>query len=417
MRQSELHFKAEKEFPKDEVSINARFLIRANFINKLMAGVYSFMPLGLMVREKIISIVREEMNALHANEILMPALHPRSVWDATKRWEGGLSEIMYQFKDHSGKEVGLGPTHEEVIAPLAKTVIESYQDLPLGMYQFQTKFRDEPRVKSGLLRGREFLMKDLYSFHTDKASLDEYYEEVKKAYKKIFERCGLKSYVTEASGGDFSKEYSHEFMVEAEAGEDEINLCRLCGYAKNKEIAEEKSGASCPKCKTGILEKVKTVEAGNIFKLGTRFSEAAGLFYKNKNGAMEPVIMASYGIGIDRLMGTIAEIYHDENGVIWPESVAPFNVHLLLIGEVTDSLQKFGNQVYNKLTREGLNLLYDDRNNVSAGEKFFEADLIGIPWRLVISDKTLIHNKIEIKKRNEKETKLLKIEELLNILK
>ncbi|MEK7506015.1 MAG: aminoacyl--tRNA ligase-related protein, partial [Patescibacteria group bacterium] len=243
MRQSHLFFKTQKDFPKDETSANAQFLIRANFVQKLMAGAYSFLPLGWRVIEKIQNVIREEMNALGASEILMPALHPRSAWDVTGRWEG-MSKVMYQFKDRAGHEFGLGPTHEEIVTPLAKPIISSYADLPLSVYQIQMKFRDEPRAKSGLIRGRQFIMKDLYSFHENETSLEEYYDEARKAYLKVFSRLGLKAYVTEASGGDFTKNISHEFMVESEAGEDEILLCRLCGFARNKEIAELKAEES-----------------------------------------------------------------------------------------------------------------------------------------------------------------------------
>ena len=353
MRQSHLFFKTQKEFPKDEMAANAQFLIRANFIQKLMAGVYSFLPLGWRTREKIIDIIREEMNALGASEILMPALHPKSIWEVTGRWNilGDERKIMYQFKDHSGREVGLGTTHEEVVTEIAKPIISSYADLPLAVYQIQTKFRDEPRAKSGILRGREFTMKDLYSFHADQNSLDKFYENVRRGYDKIFKRCGLKAFLTEASGGDFSK-YSHEFMVETEAGEDRILLCRLCGWAQNTDIAEQKSGAPCPRCQSGVIEKVKSVEVGNIFKLGTRYSEPVGLLYKDKDGFSKPVAMASYGIGVERLMGTVVEVHHDEKGIIWPEEVAPFRAHLLTIGEATPELQKFSDQFYNQIVKE-----------------------------------------------------------------
>ncbi len=412
MKQSQLFFKTRKEFPKDEEAINAKLLIRANFIDKLMSGVFTMLPLGFRVREKIINIIREEMNAIGGAEMLMPALHHRSVWDVTGRWEG-LKDIMYQFKDKAGKELGLGPTHEEIIAEVAKGVINSYTDLPLYAYQIQTKFRDEPRAKSGLLRGREFTMKDLYSFHTDEISLNGFYEEVKKAYGKIFNRCGLKAYVTEASGGVFSKEYSHEFMVESSAGEDEIFLCRLCGFARNKEIADKSLKKACPKCASGVLDKVKSIEVGNIFKLGTRFSEPAKLFYKDKEGKDKPVVMGSYGIGVERAMGTIVEIYHDDKGMIWPEAVAPYKIHLLLIGEASRELTDFADNIYHYLTKAGLEALYDDRQTISAGEKFFDADLIGLPYRIVVSAKTMAQGKVEIKKRNEKETKLIKLEEVM----
>jgi len=414
MLQSKLFFKAQKEFPKDEQSVNAQLLIRANFIHKLMAGVYSFLPLGQLVREKIMNIIREEMNALGAFEMIMPALHPRSVWDATGRWET-MAEIMYQFKDKAGREVGLGPTHEEVIALIGKQIISSYQDLPLAVYQIQTKFRNEARPKSGLLRGREFTMKDLYSFHADLSSLNEFYDQSKQAYLNVFERCGLRAYITEASGGDFSK-YSHEFMVEAEAGEDEILLCRLCEFAQNKNISKLKAKEMCPNCKSGVLDKVKSIEVGNIFKLGTRFSEPVSLVYKDKEGKAHPVIMASYGIGVERLMGTIVEVHHDKNGIIWPESVAPAKVHLLLIGEAEPDLKNFSDRVYNDLVKSGVSVLYDDRSNLSAGEKLVEADLLGLPYRLIVSDKTFVQGKAELKERAKGQAKLMKIPELIKKL-
>ena len=416
MRQSELLFKTQKTPPKDEVAVNAQLLIRANFVHKLMAGVYSYLPLGFRVREKIMEIIREEMNALGAAELLMPSLQPKSAWEASGRWEG-LQKIMYQFQDHSGRDVGLGVTHEEIVALLAQGIIDSYADLPKYVYQIQAKFRDEPRAKSGILRGREFTMKDMYSFHADEASLNDFYEESKKAYVSVFERCGLKAYVTEASGGDFSKSYSHEFMVETPAGEDETYLCRLCGFARNKEIADFKKGERCPSCTAGVLEKVKTVEVGNIFKLGTKYSEAANLNFKDKEGNLKPVVMGSYGIGVERLMGTVVEVHHDKKGIVWPEAVAPFNVHLLLLGEPNEKLQKFADGVYNELEKAGIETLFDDRMKVSAGEKFYDADLIGIPLRAVVSEKTMIQDKVEVKKRNAEESSLMKIKDLVQHIK
>ncbi len=403
MRQSTLFLKTQREFPKDEAAVNAKLLIRGNFIHKLMAGVYTMLPLGFRVREKVIAIIRDEMDMLGA-EMLMPALHPRATWDATGRWEG-MQKVMYQFKDHGGRDVGLGPTHEEVIAEVAKQIISSYQDLPKAIYQIQTKFRDEERPKSGLLRGREFTMKDLYSFHADTASLEQYYERVKDAYHAVFKRMGLMAHLTEASGGDFSK-YSHEFMVEADAGEDKVLLCRLCGFARNAEIAEEKKG-KCTKCGEGMLENINGIEVGNIFKLGTRFSEPVGLVFKDKDGETHPVIMASYGIGVERLIGTIAETHHDDKGLMWPEAVAPFMVHLLRVGAEDDGLTKFADKVYDDLVKKGIEVLYDDRPGVSAGEKFADADLIGIPWRVVVSERTHASEKVEVKRRGENDAKLV----------
>ncbi len=416
MRQSEILFKTQKAYPKDEVAVNAQLLIKANFVHKLMAGVYSYLPLGFRVRMKAMNVIREEMNALGASELLMPSLQPKSAWEASGRWDG-LSKIMYQFKDHSGRDVGLGATHEEIVAILAQGIIDSYADLPKYVYQIQAKFRDEPRAKSGILRGREFTMKDMYSFHADENSLNDFYEKSKKAYLNVFTRCGLKAYVTEASGGDFSKNYSHEFMVETPAGEDETYLCRLCGFARNKEIADFKSGGECPSCKSGVLEKVKTVEVGNIFKLGTKYAEAANLNFKDKEGNLKPVVMGSYGIGVERLMGTVVEVHHDEKGIVWPEEIAPFKIHLLAIGAESEKLKKFGDSVYNELEKAGLEVLFDDRPKVSAGEKFYDADLVGLPWRMVVSEKMMVQDKVEVKRRNAKESKDEKLKDFIKEIK
>jgi prolyl-tRNA synthetase len=254
-------------------------------------------------------------------------------------------------------------------------------------------------------------MKDLYSFHADETSLAEFYEEVKKAYLKVFKRMELTAFVTEASGGDFSKEHSHEFMVETSAGEDETVLCRLCGYAENKEISALKEEGECPQCQNGIVEIVATSEVGNIFKLGTRFSEPLQLRYRDRNGALHPVIMASYGIGIDRLVGTLVEVHHDGRGMIWPTSVAPAMAHLIVLGEDA-VVRAYADKVYDALRHKGTEVLYDDRSGLSAGEKFVDADLIGIPWRLVVSEKTLVHEKVEVKSRRDTKTSLVALKAL-----
>jgi prolyl-tRNA synthetase len=408
MRESELFLKILKDAPKDEVAKNAELLIRGSFVSKLMAGVYTFLPLGHLVRERVMRVVREEMNALGGQEMLMPALHPKSIWEKTGRWEV-MGTIMYQFEDHSGKNVGLGPTHEEIIADAAKTGIVSYTDLPKALYQIQTKFRDEPRAKSGLLRGKEFTMKDLYSFHADEESLNEFYERAKASYLRIFSRLGLDAYVTEASGGDFSKEYSHEFMVPADAGEDTVYLCAKCRFARNKEIVKSAEGEACPTCGAPLAEK-RAIEVGNIFKLGTKFSEAQGLYFRGADGAEKPVIMASYGIGIERLMGTIVEIHHDENGIIWPSAVAPFEVYLAPLGKMTPELQKTAEAVYSELSNLGVSVLLADKDN-SPGEKLFAADFLGFPWRAVLSEKTA--GKLEVKPRSSKETALMDTPEFI----
>lgn len=414
MRQSQLFSRTLREFPKDEVSVNARLLIRAGFIDKVMAGVYVYLPLGYRVYKKIEKIIREEMEAVGGQEVFFSVLMPRELWEKTGRWEG-FGETLFKLKDRSGKEYVLGPTHEEIVAELARKVIRTYKDLPMAIFQIQDKFRDEARPKSGLLRGKEFMMKDLYSFHRDRKDLDDYYEKVKKAYLRIFQRCGLKVYVVEASGGSFTKEYTHEFMVKTPAGEDRTILCELCGFAQNKEISQYRAKDRCPSC-GGILKEEKTVEVGNIFKLGTKFSEDLGAYFVDQDGKKKPVVMGCYGIGLGRLMGTIVEVSHDEKGIIWPTSVAPFLVHLLRLDSyqeaINKKIQQTAEKIYQQLIKKGVEVLYDDRVNQSPGEKFADSDLIGIPYRLVISEKTLLKGMVEIKKRDETKPRLIKIKEL-----
>ncbi|MFH0840719.1 MAG: aminoacyl--tRNA ligase-related protein [bacterium] len=402
MKQSQLFTKATKELPKDETSFNAQTLIRAGFIDKLTAGAYSFLPLGLRVHNKICNVIREEMNAIGGQEILMPALTPKDVWEITDRWDN--FDALFKFKGINGKEYALGATHEEVVTPAVKKYVLSYNDLPLAVYQIQTKFRNELRAKAGLIRGREFSMKDLYSFHTNETDLEEYYEKVKQAYFKIFTRLGLKDvYLVYASGGAFSN-YSHEFQAWCETGEDLVYFCDQCQIGVNKEIIQDQD--SCPECGSKNLVEHKAVEVGNIFKLGTRFSKPFELVYDNQEGQQRPVLMASYGIGPSRVMGTIVETLHDEHGIIWPDEVAPYKVHLISLNK-----NKEAEKLYHQLVADGVEVLYDDRD-VNAGEKFAEADLIGCPYRLVISEKSLNAGGVEIKRRNKEEGKIIKIEEV-----
>lgn len=409
MKQNELFTKTSKVDPKDEISASAKLLIRAGFIDKLSAGIYSFLPLGLRVLAKIQNIIREEINAIGGQEILMPALHPKESWLPTGRWE--VPE-MFKVKSRSGRQYGLGWTHEEIITPLVKKFIGSYKDLPKYVYQIQDKLRDELRAKSGLLRTKEFIMKDLYSFHATASDLDDYYKKATEAYFKIFERSGLldQTYLTIASGGAFSK-YSDEFQTTTEAGEDIIYICPNCDRAVNKEIKNEFS--KCPECGSQEFKQAKAIEIGNIFKLGTRYSEAFDLKFKDRDGSEKPVIMGCYGIGPSRVMGTIIEIFHDERGMIWPSEVAPFAVHLIVLDN--KETQKEAQKLYDNLQEEGLEVLYDDRE-ISAGEKFAEADLIGLPWRLVISKKTLVKDCVEVKKRDKKEVDLVKMNQLSKFL-
>ena len=407
MRQSQLFAKTKKEAPKNEASVNARLLIQAGFIDKLMAGVYSFLPLGWRVMKKIEEIIRQEMIKAGGVEIFMPSLQPKENWTKTGRWDS--MDDLYKVKDKSNREFALGPTHEEIIVPLVKNYINSYKDIPFYAYQIQNKFRMELRSKSGLLRGREFLMKDLYSFHWDEKDLDDYYDKMKEVYFKIFERCGLKekTYLTFASGGSFSK-YSHEFQTLSEAGEDIIYICQHCQAAINKEIKDETP--CCPECGKDKFKKEKSIEVGNIFKIKTKFTQPFNLTVKDEKGKDKLITMGCYGIGLNRLMGTIVELYHDEKGIIWPESVAPFKIHLISLGKNTEA-----EKIYNNLSREAIEVLYDDRE-ISAGEKFADADLIGIPYRVVVSEKSLKAGGVEIKKRSEKKGEIATGENLAAII-
>ncbi len=408
MKQSQQFTKTTKEAPKDEVSINAQLLLRAGFVDKLMAGVYTYLPLGFRVIKKIENIIREEMNALGAEEISMPALQPKDNWQKTGRWDS--MDDLYKLKDKTDREFALGPTHEEVIVPLAKRHITSYKDLPVGLYQFQNKFRMELRAKSGLLRGREFLMKDLYSFHLDETDLNKYYEKAQEAYWRIFERLSLKpmTHLTYASGGSFSM-YSHEFQTICEAGEDTIFICEKCNQAVNKEIKHEVK--ACPNCSGKDFKQAKAIEIGNIFILKNKFSQPFDLTVSDKDGNKKQLLMGCYGIGLSRLMGTLVEVFHDDKGIIWPEAVAPYKIHLLSLDQ-----NKQADKIYADLIKQGLEVLYDDRV-ISAGEKFADADLIGLPYRLVVSEKSLKAGGIEMKKRNESKSKIIKISEIRKILK
>jgi len=405
MRQTQLFTRTIKELPKDETSYNAQTLIRAGFIDKLAAGVYSFLPLGWRVMNKIREIIREEMFKIDGQEINMPALAPKENWEASGRYES--LDILFKTIGSDEREYVLNPTHEEVVTPLASKFIFSYRELPFAVFQIQTKFRNEKRAKAGLLRGREFLMKDLYSFHVDQADLDAYYDRAIQAYKNIFARLGLgdKTYLTYASGGSFSK-YSHEFQTLTEAGEDLIYACPHCKVAVNKEIIDEQN--TCPECGEKKLIEKKAVEVGNIFKLVTKFSEAFNLQYQTAEGSKKPVIMGCYGIGLSRILGTIVEACHDEKGIIWPETVAPFKVHLLSLNENEEA-----DKIYEALKNAGIEVLYDDRD-LAAGEKFVDADLIGCPYRLVISKKTLAQQSGEIKNRQTGQEEMVKISELVD---
>ena len=398
MRQSQLLSKTRKEAPKDEVSRNAELLIRAGFIHKEMAGVYSFLPLGLRVLNKVNGVIREEMNAIGGQEILLAALQDRELWEKTGRWDDAVVDNWFKTKLKSGAELGLGFTHEEPLTALMKNHIRSFRDLPLYPYQIQTKFRNETRAKSGIMRGREFLMKDLYSFSRDEKEHSLFYEKAKLAYMNVFDKVGIgeTTYITSASGGTFRK-YSDEFQTITEAGEDTIYVCEGCKIAINDEGLESKK--ACGNCQSADLKKKKSVEVGNIFNLGVRFSEALNLAYLDEEGKEKFVVMGSYGLGPTRLIGTIAEVLSDKEGLVWPKRVAPFDIHLVEIGGESGEVRKVSERIYSALNSRGLEVLFDDRD-LRAGEKFKDSDLIGIPLRLIISKKTLDEGLFEIKERS-----------------
>lgn len=406
MRQSHLFTKTRKEAPQDEVSANAKLLIRAGFIHKSLAGVYSFLPLGLRVLGKVNAIIRQEMDATGAQEVSLASLQDPELWKKTGRWDDAAVDAWFKTSLKTKAELGLAFTHEEPLTQLMRDHISSYRDLPQYVYQIQTKFRNEARAKSGLMRTREFLMKDLYSFTATEAELDAYYEKVRAAYMAIFDRVGLggKTFVTFASGGAFSK-FSHEFQTVCESGEDTVYLDEAKGIAINAEVMEDSVLAELGLDRSKLKE-VKAIEVGNIFKLGTRFSKAIGLNFVNQDGANEPVVMGSYGIGPARVLATVAELHADERGLVWPESIAPFKVHLLCLAPEKAEVAKASDQLYEALTQAGVEVLYDDRA-MSAGQKFAEADLIGIPWRAVVSEKTLAQQSVELKRRTDEKAELV----------
>ena len=393
MRQSQIFTKTRREAPSDEVSKNAQLLIRAGFINKEMAGVYDFLPLGLRVLNKIIGIIREEMNAIGGQELFLTTLQEPALWQKTGRWSDDTIDVWFKTKLKSGSDMGLATTHEEPLTQLMKGHISSYKDLPKYAYQFQTKFRNELRAKSGILRSREFIMKDLYSFSRNEEEFRKFYEECAAAYLKIFDRAGIgsKTYRTFASGGSFSK-FSDEFQTVCAAGEDTIYINEGRRLAVNKEVYNDATLSELGLRKEDMREE-RAIEVGNIFPLGTRFSEPLGLAYKNEAGESVPVFMGSYGIGPARLMGTVVESLADDKGLVWPDEIAPFAVHLVQLGDDAE-VQKEAEELYRELNGAGIEVLWDDRD-ARAGEKFADSDLIGIPLRVIVSQKSLAEGKFE----------------------
>ena len=411
MRQSQLFTKTRKEAPKDEVSKNAQLLIRAGYIHKEMAGVYAFLPLGLRVLNNIIAIIREEMNTIGGQELMLTALQNPELWKKTARWDDTAIDVWFKTELKAGGELGLGTTHEEPLTALLTEYISSYKDLPAYIYQFQTKFRNELRAKSGIMRVREFVMKDMYSFSKNEEEFREFYETCAKAYERVFARAGIgdRTYRTFASGGSFSK-FSDEYQMLCDAGEDIIHVHKEKKIAVNKEVYTDDILSELGLAKAELTEE-KAIEVGNIFPLGTRFSEAFGLAYTDENGNTIPVVMGCYGIGPGRLMGAIVEALSDDKGIVWPGSVAPFAVHLVALNTENDEVRDYADTIYTALRERGVEVLYDDRP-LRAGEKFADSDLIGIPYRVVVSEKTKEQNAFEVVERKTGEVTYHSEEEL-----
>lgn len=407
MRVSKLFTKTLKQAPADEVAKNAQLLIRAGFVYKEMAGVYAYLPLGLRVLENIKQIVREEMDSIDSNELVMTALQRKEVWEKTSRWSDDVVDIWFKTALKDGTELGLGWSHEEAIVEMVRNYIHSYRDLPISLYQFQQKMRNELRAKSGIMRGREFIMKDMYSLHATKEDLDAYYEKAIEAYKRVYDRLGIgkDTYVTFASGGAFTK-FSHEFQTICEAGEDVIYLHREKNIAINEEVIDDAI------VELGIkreeLEQVKTAETGNIFNFGSQKTDEMDLYYTDVEGKQQSLYIGSYGIGITRAMGVIAEKLSDEKGLVWPENIAPYKVYLVSIGNVAEQ----ATELYDKLQASGVSVLFDDRDE-RPGAKFADAELIGLPYRVTISERLLGDGKLEFSRRTGGEIELLTLDELL----
>jgi prolyl-tRNA synthetase len=415
MLQSLLFTKTRREAPSDEVSKNAQLLIRAGFVHKEMAGSYSYLPLGRRVLENIERIVRDEMDRIGGQEIRMATLHPAEPWKQTGAWD--KVDVIFKINSRTEKEYTIGQSAEEIITPIAREYVKSYKDLPVAIYQIGQKYRDELRAKSGIMRGREFSMKDMYSFHETQEDFDRFYALAKEAYLRVYKRVGLVARATEASGGSFTEKLSYEFMVLTDAGEDDILYCNSCSYCVNVEISKQLEGDACTRCEGGVLARAKASEVGNIFDLGTKYPKDFGFTYKTKEGEDAHPIMGCFGIGITRLMGVIAEALSDERGIVWPESVAPYRVHLLSLAVDDLEASSTANLLYDALLDLGVEVLYDERKGVTAGEKFNDSDLIGIPLRVVVSKKTLTEGKFEIKHRKTGETQFVTKDELLALVK
>ena len=410
MKVSQLFTKTRKNAPADEQALNAQLLIRAGYVHKIMAGVYAYTPLGLRVLENIKQIVREEMNLIGGQELIMTNLQPKEIWESTERWDEKAVDVWFKTKLQDGTDLGLAWSHEEAIMEMMRHFINSYKDLPTSVYQFQTKLRNELRSKSGIMRGREFVMKDMYSLHATAEDCDAYYEKVIEAYKKCYAKLGIgdSTFVTFASGGAFTK-FSHEFQTICEAGEDRLYVNEDHTVAVNEEVLDD--AAQELGIDKATLTPVKSAEVGNFFMFVTENSEKMGIFYTDSDGNQKPIYLASYGIGITRVMGVLVEKFADDKGLIWPENIAPYHVYLVQIGAVSEKAQ----EIYDTLQKQGISVLWDDRDE-RPGTKFADADLIGLPHRVVISEKLVTNQQVEYTPRKSAETSLLTLEALVDKL-
>ncbi|KND51000.1 MAG: prolyl-tRNA synthetase [Parcubacteria bacterium C7867-007] len=413
MRQTHLFTKTRREAPADEVSKNAQLLIRAGYVHKEMAGAYDYLPLGMRVIEKIKGVIREEMNAIGGQELSLTALQDPEIWKATDRWDDEKVDVWFKTKLKNDTELGLGCTHEEPMARMMRDHVNSYRDLPKYTYQFQTKFRNELRAKSGIMRGREFMMKDMYSFNRTEEELDAFYEKAIQAYKNVYDRAGIgdKTFVTFASGGMFSQ-FSHEFQTVCDAGEDIIYIDDSQNIAVNEEVMKDDilEGLGV---KRETLREAKSIEVGNIFKYGTRYTKELGVTFKDEDGIDKPAVFGAYGIGIGRLMGTIVELLSDDKGIVWPASVAPYGIHLLSLVANDEVVVAYADSLYEELTAVGVEVLYDDRD-ARAGEKLADSDLIGIPTRILVGKDTISSGLVEVVDRATGEVKKVTRTELLS---
>lgn len=410
MKQSLLFVPTLKEAPKDAEVRSHKMMSRAGLIKQVASGIYTYLPLGYRVIKKIENIIREELDKIGCSELLMPALQPRDLWEESGRWEKYGPELM-RLQDRKDRDFCLGPTHEEIITQVVRDYLNSYKKLPLALYQIQTKFRDEMRPRFGLMRGREFIMKDAYTFTETQEQLDEWYAEFTKAYIKIFKRCGLDTRIVASDTGQIGGSEADEFMVMSEVGEDTITYCESCSYAANQEFSNLNDGDKCPKC-GGTISVAKGIEVGNIFKLGTKYSESMNASVINKEGKLSPVIMGCYGIGISRTLMASVEQNSTDEGIVWPSEIAPFKVHIIPVNMGDNQQVEEASKLYNALIDKGVEVLMDDRNE-RAGSKFKDADLIGLPYRVVVG-KDIKDGLVEFTNRNTFEKTLVSVDEVLS---